>query len=210
MKKWPFILPVCIVLVVFWMTRAPSPEVPQAEAQNQTSLSAPQINDSAPVALPTPRLPSSRSSRPLRERLDPSTPLLVGSKSYELHESLVALDRARALELGVRVQQTLGAWVLVDVSEASGEGLPVLKRSGGGELGVFRGVLKTLSQEILSENGPWSECPGRVLSAHPEIKVYLFELNSEASPEELKQCLIETRLFNRLEWEILDQPRLSR
>ena len=210
MKKWHFILPVCIALVVIWMTKAPSPEVPQVEAQNQASLSAPQISDSAPAALATPRLPSSRSSRPLRERLDPSTPLIVGRKSYKLHENLVALDRARAQELGVRVQHSLGAWVLVDVSETSGEGFPVLRRSGSGELGVFRGVLKTLSQKILSENGPWTECPGRVLSAHPEIKVYLFELNSEASPEELKQCLTEIRLFNRLEWEVLDQPRLFR
>jgi hypothetical protein len=208
MKKWLIILPLSLVVLIVWMSRAPSPETSRIESQSKPVL--PQISEKIPEALPAPRVPSSRSSRPLRERLDPSIPLKVGSKSYELHESFVALDRARAQELGLRVSQTLGAWVLVDVSEASGEGLPVLKRSGSGELGVFRGVIKTLSQEILTEQGAWMGCPCRVLSANPEIKVYLFELNSEASPEELKQCLSETRLFNRLEWEILDQPRLSR
>ena len=208
MKKWLIILPLSLVFLIVWMRRAPLPETSRTGPQIEPVL--PQISEQKPEALPTPRLPSSRSSRPLRERLDPSLPIQVGTKSYELHENLVALDRARALELGLRGQQTLGGWVLVEASDAPAESFPVLKRLGTGELGVFRGVMKSLSHEILSENGPWTECPCRVLSASPEIKVYLLEINSEASPEELKQCLTETRLFSRLEWEILDQPRLSR
>ncbi len=212
MKKWLYLVPILLTLLYFLMGQNQQAPLESLEAASPLTLTSSQelVKTQIPVLTPVPRVPSSRSPQTLRERMDPLTPLVVGRRSYKLHESLVAMEAQKAIEQGIKIQQTLGAWALVDLSDAPPESYPVLRRSGSGELGVFRGVLKTMSLDILSENGAWSQCPGSLLSSNPEIKIYLFEANSELSPEEMRQCLDETRLFSRLEWEILDQPRLSR
>ncbi len=204
MKKWIFagIFAALLVVVFFRQQNLTAPQESSPPLNNVISEVKPTLGPP-----PAPRIPSSGRADTFRDRMDPQIPLQVGRKRYELSDSLVAMDLAQAKKQGIEIHKILGAWALVNITEATLPNFPVVKQVGSENLGVFRGVLKTMSLEILSENGPWSVCPGEILSAQPEIKVYLIQLKEYASPEELRQCLDETRLFSRLEWEIIDQPR---
>jgi len=216
MKKWILILGVFISLAFIWyFSQTPSSSSSSLPLE---PLESKALQVEAPVSGevkldPPAKEESVKKGAPLVETLPRDYTLQMGSKSYKLNSELVAISLVRAKELGVTLHEKLGGWAIVskaDLVSPEKEVYSVLEREGSGNLGVFRGVLRAQSLDILDSTISVQECGGSVLSAHPDIKIYLFQVSGEQNPEEFRQCLDETRLFSRLEWEILDQPRLAR
>lgn len=209
MKKWILALPVLImgVLIIRWYYSEPrqvflEPEtvIPlRPEAFKQETLKRPASLENSPKTIP------------LSQRLDSQRPLKIGNKNYQILEGKLAITSAQAQRLNINSEARVGGWVIIDERDAPLDvvSYPLLQREGSATIGIFRGVIKAQSFNALMSSDI-SHCPGTVLSAMPAIKISLIELNSSSSPDELKSCLTETRLFSRLEWEILDQPRLAR
>lgn len=209
MRKWIFVFSFLIVCVLLIWTQFLSSSH-QAPVVEPTLVSVSLENKVALPKLPA-SLGVSSQSIPLIQRMDPQALLTIGRKNYRLVEGKVALTSAQAKGLTVPIESQIGNWVIIDERDAPADKVsyPIVQREGSTLRGIFRGVIKAQSLAPLNPVDI-SHCPGSVLSSMPAIKIALIELSSPSSPEELKSCLIETRLFKRLEWEVLDQPRVNR
>jgi hypothetical protein len=137
--------------------------------------------------------------------------LQQNNRRYKFLSGVVAISE-RDLPVGVEVLSRRQTLVLVNAADvpAGVKTMEIVERQDNRSLGIFTGTLKAIARAPLESENVLTECNCQVKERYPAIKSYLLLPSETANPSELKDCLTQSGLFKRLDWEILEAPRLSR
>lgn len=152
------------------------------------------------------RLPAhARVENPERRELSQN------NRRYKFLSGVVAISE-RDLPAGVEILSRRQTLVLINAADApaGAKTMEIVERQDNRSLGIFTGTLKAIAKATLESENVLTDCGCQVKERYPAIKSYLLLPSDASNTSELKDCLGQSGLFKRLDWEILEAPRLSR
>lgn len=227
MKRWPGPMLLLLAVIFFWQRPEEGPVVSQAPSSGVSPALVPQAAPVPPVPTlvmrPTrapaaiPRPPAQAAAIQLAPHLQSVDTTRAGmeqnGRKWRFVEGVRAVlaDDPRLARVE-RLSQRAGFWIIAEADVPAGmESMGLVEREDNGLMGIFTGTLKAMGNKRLKGSGQFlSECPAQIEESYPQINSYLLRSADADGAHDLRDCLVSTGLFKRVEWEILDRPHLAR